>query len=163
FFAAFYKLNSVWFSSRSSAPGFLVPLAAPVVSALGLPAGPVERLLAAIAIYGTLVIEFGLPLLLFRPSTRLLGCVVGVGFHLLLVAGGFVTFPLLIIAFYPAFLSLPEPRRLLESLRRPTVARLTGTALVGAGGLWAVATMPKRWMYRPPAHALVVGANDVLM
>ena len=163
FFAAFFKLNVGWFSRGSSAPDFLVPLARPLLDGLGAHSafGPV---LATLAIYGTLAVELTLPFLLFSPSTRLLGCFVGVVFHLLMVAQGVVNFPLLILACYPAFMSRAETRELLGLLTRPTIPRLVGTLVLSAGGLAAVVVMPKRFLYQSPwVLPWVPAANNVLV
>jgi hypothetical protein len=145
-FAFLYKLNPVWFSGRSGGPPFLVAPLAPVLSGLGLPGG--ERVLAAIAIWGTLLVEVVLPPLLFWPRTRLLACLIGLGFHLPMIAGGVSDFPTLIVALYPAFLSLDETRELVRRCRaHPTRWRVAATlAVVGLGISGIVRVSRLRWV-----------------
>ena len=132
FFAFFYKLNPGWFSSAGRAAGFLTMPLNPLLDLLGMP-DTFRRLLASISIYGTLVIEFSLPVLLLMRRTRLLGCRIGLIFSLGMIAQGVGNFPVLIVAFYPAFLSLAQTRELVERcLARPTVARIIATVMFAA-------------------------------
>jgi len=63
------------------------------------------------AIWGTVLIEAALPVLLVIRRTRLLGLVVGAGFHTVLALAGNVPFTALAFAFYVAFLPVDTPER----------------------------------------------------
>ena len=157
-FAFLYKLNPVWFSTRSGGPRFLVAPLDPILSGLGLPGGG-KMMLAAIAIWGTLLVELALPPLLFWPRTRLLACLIGLGFHLPMIAGGVLDFPTLIVALYPAFLSLGETRELVQRCRaHPTRWRVAATlAVVGLGISGILRTSRLRWV-----NAGSTGSDDVV-
>jgi hypothetical protein len=111
---------------------FIVPFTAP----LGIPREAAVALLGPPFIMGTLVCELGLPWLLRWPRTRLAACVLGLLFHLPMMALGVLAFPLLILSFYPLCMRTDELRAILEQCqRRPSALRggLTGIAgLVGA-------------------------------
>jgi hypothetical protein len=143
FFAFLYKLNPVWLSpGRSTAPAFLIRPVMPILRVLGLGAAG-RPILEAMAIHGTLLVELFLPVLLIWPPTRVLGCLVGLVFHLPMVAQGVSDFPVLIVALYPAFLSLAETRELVDRvLGRPSVARLVGTAVLGGYGALVIQRAP---------------------
>ncbi len=89
------------------------------------------------AIWGTVATEVALPVLLAVRRTRLLGVVVGVGFHVVLALAGNVPFTALAFALYVAFLprdlpiGLPRVGRPLRAavLAGAVVAWLTGAAL----------------------------------
>jgi hypothetical protein len=146
FFAFFYKLNPNWFSSESRAPAFLLSPLEPLLDLLGVPGG-YHLVLAPVAIYGTLAIELSLPALMLVERTRLAGALIGLVFNLGMILQGVSDFPVLIVAFYPAFLSLAQARELVHRcLARPTLARLAATALVSA--LWFAQNRPRaNWMY----------------
>lgn len=164
FFAFFYKLNPTWLSSDSAGPAFLIEPLSPILDRAGAP--PVYRsLLAGIAIYGTLLIELALPVLLFLRPTRLLGCFLGLAFHLPMIARGVADFSAVTLAFYAAFLTLAQARELLRRLARPSLGRLAGTAVLGVFGVWAVQRTPKLiWLRENAAdpNALVRVGNLVL-
>ena len=56
FFALVYKLNPHGFSPGSAAPGFLLQPLGPILTRTGWAGGVVEPVVAALAIYGTLVV-----------------------------------------------------------------------------------------------------------
>jgi hypothetical protein len=142
FFAFFYKLNSAWFSARSPGPIFLIGPLGPILDRIVPP--PVSHpILTALAIYGTLVIELGLPLALFHPRTRRLGMLIGAVFHFPMLLRGVTDFPVLTLAFYPAFLGLDEARDLLRRLARPRLGPLLGALPIGGFGIWAVHRAPQ--------------------
>jgi hypothetical protein len=141
FFAFFYKLNREWFSASSRGSDFLARPLAPILSWLDAPAA--SRAVEALAIYGTLLLEVALPCLLFLPRTRRLGCFLGAGFHLPMMMQGVIGFPVLILAFYPAFLESGEAKALRGWLRRPPWSRLVTAAALGGYGLWVLAAAPK--------------------
>lgn len=64
------------------------------------------------AIWGTLLIEVALPVLLAVPRTRVLGLMVGGAFHTVLALAGNVPFSALALALYVAFLPVDTPGRL---------------------------------------------------
>jgi hypothetical protein len=143
FFAFFYKLNDYWLPRSGVALNFLIRPVEPIADGLGL-LPSFQSALAPVATYGTLLAESLLPPLLFWRRTRLLGCLVGLVFHLPMVAQGVVDFPSLIVAFYPAFLSLGETREVLRrGLARPGIARLAGTLALGGFWIWAFQRSPK--------------------
>lgn len=99
-------------------------------------------------IYGTLVIEAALPLLLVARRTRVLALLLGWGFHLLLGWNGYWDFSTVATAYYATF--LPERcfgawRLALE--RRPRLGRLLERTRVAAHSPWAF----------PAAAALLTG------
>ncbi len=61
------------------------------------------------AIWGTVEVEVALPILLAARRTRIVGLVVGGGFHTVLALAGNVPFTALAFAFYVAFLPLDTP------------------------------------------------------
>jgi hypothetical protein len=138
-FAFFYKLNPSWLSSGSAAPSFLIRPLAPILEPLGVPSDLYRPVLAAVAIYGTLIVELVLPLLLLLPRTRVLGCLVGLVFHLPMLVQGVLDFPILILACYPAFLSVTQARELVRRcLARPRAAHLALVVALGAYGGWVL-------------------------
>ena len=64
------------------------------------------------AIWGTVLVEAALPVLLAIPRTRALGLVVGLAFHAVLALAGNVPFSALAVALYVAFLPSDTPTRL---------------------------------------------------
>ncbi len=145
FFAFFYKLNPNWFSPAGKAPSFLIRPLKPLLDLLGMTAG-FSGVLAPISIYGTLVVEFSLPMLLFLRRTRLLGCFIGIVFSLGMVGQGVADFPILIVAFYAAFLSRAEARALVERFCvRPTTGKIIATALLAS--VWFIQGAKANWMY----------------
>ena len=74
----------------------------------------------------------------------MLGCFIGLVFHLPMIAQGVADFPVLIVGFYPAFLSLAETRELIRRcLARPTTARLAGALVLGWLGIRVIQRAPK--------------------
>lgn len=133
FFAFLYKLNRGWFSSASPAPDFLIPSVAPLLAPLGLHGW--RPIAAAVAIYATVLIELTLPPLLFHPRTRRFACLLGMLFHLPMVWGAVGDFPVILLAFYAAFLSRDDLHDLLRRLSRPTAVRLVSAAALGGHGI----------------------------
>jgi hypothetical protein len=135
-FAAFHKLNPTWFSTTQG-PGVDFILA--TIRPLGIPRPWALALLAHPVVYGVVAIEATLPLLLIYRRTRIFGCLLGILFHLPMMAAGVMDFPTVILAFYPLFLSLEQARELLaRCLARPSAWRLAGTLVlggIGAGGI----------------------------
>jgi hypothetical protein len=102
-----------------------------LVARLGLP-GHADWQRSA-AIYGTIGIEAGLPVLLALRNTRLLGIAAGVGFHTILALSGHTAFSSFAIAFYVLFLPDDMParaRRFLSENQRSgaLVRRVAATA-----------------------------------
>lgn len=81
------------------------------------------------AIWGTVLVEAALPVLLAVPRTRSLGLVVGVAFHAVLALAGNVPFSALALALYVVFLPTDTPERLRAlTARRPALGRWAGQA-----------------------------------
>jgi len=96
------------------------------------------------AIWGTVLIEVALPVLLAVPRTRVLGLVVGGAFHTVLALAGNVPFSALALALYVAFLPTDAPARL-----RALAAERPGL------GRWA--RRARHWGGSPAAFPLAVG------
>ncbi len=123
------------------------------------------------AIWGTLLVEVSLPVLLAVRRTRRLGLVVGVGFHAVLALAGNVPFSALALALYVAFLPAGPP---LRAPRRGLSRGISSVALLVAVGAWsagaaltvthaaAVATVIA-WGTRLAVLVLVAGAGLVLV
>ncbi len=162
-FAVFHKLNLAYLApATSTAPPFVLLFAEP----LGLPREAALSLLGYPAIYGTLLIEGSLPILLLRRWTRLAGCLVGALFHGAMMARGIMDFPTAILGFYPLFMGRDEARELLAGVRaRPSLPRLLGTlALAGIGIATFTSSEYVRGLYvdSPTAVPLVVAAHSAL-
>jgi hypothetical protein len=132
-FAAFHKLNPRFFEPSSSPiQVFIVPFA----RLLGLPGATLVDLVALPLIVATVLTEASLPFLLWYRPTRLYGCLLGIIFHLVMMSQAVQDFPILIVAFYPTFLSVAELQQVLQaSLRRPSRLRLAATLIVGVIGI----------------------------
>jgi hypothetical protein len=132
-FAAFHKLNTGWFSRNVGAS-----MLAAFLRPLGLPPAA-ETLLEAPVTYATPAVELALPFLLLLRRTRLLGCLLGLLFHLPMLTEGVMDFPTVVLAFYPLFLSPEQARQLLgRCLTRPSVPRLAGAVVIGATGIASI-------------------------
>jgi hypothetical protein len=139
-FAGLAKLNQSFFDPLlSCAPAMTEDLL--TIGPLGLYAS----WQATPAIGGTLLVELGLPILLFFRRTRLVGVFVGVGFHTVLAVAGHVPFSGFAMAFYFLFVPDDVPQRLdqLRS-RRPSWER--ASAVIG------------RFASSPAAFAALAGA-----
>ena len=76
------------------------------------------------SIWGTVLVEATLPLLLAVPRTRVLGLALGAAFHTLLALAGNVPFSSLAMALYVAFLPADAPARLRAlAAERPGLGR----------------------------------------
>ena len=95
------------------------------------------------AIWGTVLIELALPLLLAVPRTRLAGLVLGAGFHSVLALAGNVPFSALVLAFYVAFLPADTPSRVRAVARLAVWAPLARSraAFPVAVGAWIAAAV----------------------
>lgn len=145
-FACFYKLNPVWFSSQSPALSFL--MFESILARVG-PLWGVEGVLAPAAIYGTLLVEALLPVLLLGRRTWAVGCFVGIAFHVPMLIRNVADFPTLIVAFYPAFATRAATEELLRRCRaRPAWPRLCTTAALGAVSAFVIAGLNLRHMSR---------------
>ena len=82
------------------------------------------------AIWGTLIVEASLPLLLAFRRTRSVGLIVGLGFHLTLALAGNVPFTAVMLALYVAFLAPDLPAR----ARAGLWARWPAPSWIGGGG-----------------------------
>ncbi len=117
FFAFFQKLNTGWLSASSNtfAGDFLIPYFTPILSLVKMDEPLMFYLLSILSIYSTLIIELILPVLLLIQSTRVLACVAGIIFHILMMARGVLDYPTIIMAFYPLFLQEVELRNILST------------------------------------------------
>ena len=170
-FAAFHKLNSTFLSAATSpAPPFLLR----VSQTLGVPGGAAP-FLAPVAIYGAVATEAALPLLLLGRRTRPVGCLLGATFHLIMMARGIMDFPLVILAFYPLFMTIDEARALVARCRaRPSPARLVGAvAIAGVGAATLASSVyvrnlhtgsepPMTWVHGALLYATFFGSAYVI-
>jgi len=92
--------------------------------------------------WGSVLIEAALPVLLVLPRTRAAGLVLGTAFHLVLALAGNVPFSSLALAFYVAFLppGLASKMRAVALARRPSWAgaRIWPAVLGTLAGLWTL-------------------------
>lgn len=155
-FAGLAKLNHSFFDPLlSCAPAMTEDLL--TTGPLGLYAG----WQATPAIGGTLLVELGLPVLLLFRRTRLVGVLVGVGFHTGLAVAGHVPFSGFAMAFYFLFLPDDMPQRLDRlRARRPSWER--ASAVVGrfASSPAAFAALAGAWL--AVAAAVSLGPDGVL-
>ena len=137
--AAVAKMNTGFFDGDISCAAFMSSQVAWFHSALLDGSWRV-----APSIWGTVLIEVALPVLLAVPRTRVLGLVVGAAFHTLLALAGNVPFSALALALYVAFLPTDVPGRL-----RALAARRPGL------GRWA--RRARRWAGSPAAFPAAAG------
>lgn len=94
------------------------------------------------AMWGSVLIEAALPVLLVLRRTRMAGLVLGTAFHLVLALAGNVPFSSLVLAFYVAFLppGLAGRMRTVASARRPSWAGawIRPAVVAALAGLWTV-------------------------
>ncbi len=94
------------------------------------------------AMWGSVLIEAALPVLLVLPRTRVAGLVLGTAFHLVLALAGNVPFSSLALAFYVAFLppGLATGMRAVVLARRPPWAGtwIGPAAFATLAGLWTL-------------------------
>jgi len=102
------------------------------------------------SIWGTVLVESTLPLLLAVPRTRVVGLALGGAFHTLLALAGNVPFSALAMALYVAFLPADTPGRL-----RAVVARRAG---LGRWGRRAARLARSRAAFPVAAGAWIAGA-----
>jgi len=139
-FAALAKMNAAFLDPASSCATWI--LRQGVWFAPSLLAG---RWWAEAAIWGTVLTEAALPILLAIPRTRLLALVLGIGFHTVLALAGNVPFTALAFAFFVAFLPLNARQR-------------AGSLLTGRRGLPRWVAQTRSWRgSRPLLFALLVG------
>ena len=133
--AALAKMNGGFFDSAVSCAG---PLTAQI--AWFDPALLGASWLELPAIWGTVIIEAALPVLLAVRRTRMVGVLLGTGFHLVLAFAGNVPFSSLMLALYVAFLPLDAPSRVRAVVaRRPWAPRpgwVAPLAFVAAVAAW---------------------------
>lgn len=127
--AALAKLNTSFLDPATSGAA---PMVRPVLGA--------DPALVGAAIAATVVVEAALPVLLVVRRTRLVGLVVGTGFHVVLALAGNVPFSAVVLALYVAFLPVDTAARLRTRPVGPApwprqavvLAVLVGGWLVGA-------------------------------
>jgi len=140
--AALAKMNPGYVDASVSCAAAMVP------SVVWFDPAPVDASwLLGPAMWGSILIEAALPVLLVLPRTRVAGLVLGTAFHLVLALAGNVPFSSLALAFYVAFL----PPGLVSRMRAVTLARWPSStgARVGPAGLATFA--------RPAALATFAG------
>lgn len=100
------------------------------------------------AIWGTVLVEVALPVLLAIPRTRLLALAVGAGFHTVLALAGNVPFAALALALYVVFLPLDTPRgvRTLLAGRLGPMQRTDRTWLARGAQILALAVLVGAWL-----------------
>lgn len=86
------------------------------------------------SIWGTVLIEVALPILLTVRRSRLIGVALGLAFHAVLGLAGNVPFSALALALYVVFLPTDTPSRLRALVATRPALRRSATRLVGAGG-----------------------------
>lgn len=126
--AVLSKLNDVYLDPGTTPAG---PLAGKVVWFAPLSFAGDWR--ASVAIWGSILVEAALPVLLLTPRTRRAGLVLGLFFHGLLAASGTVPFTALMLALYVAFLPAGATR---AGLRVPGPTLRRGAALGVLVVLW---------------------------
>jgi len=135
--AALAKMNGGFFDAAVSCGAALAPRVA------WFDPGLLDRAwLAPLAIYGTVLVEVALPVLLGVRRTRVAGLALGTAFHLVLALAGNVPFSSLVLALYVAFL----PAGVVSRARAVLLAR--GPAWLG---------VPARGLVRGAAFAALVG------
>ncbi len=113
FFATFHKINVSYFDpSLSCAADHLLKLAAKVAV---VPTGDWAKY---VSMYGVLLIEGGLPILLLIRRTRYATIVGGTIFHLALGVNGYHDFSAVALVFYAVFLPSDFPARLVAFAKR---------------------------------------------
>jgi hypothetical protein len=153
-FAALSKLNPVWFSLENSpALDFVLPY----TYLLGIPGRNAVALLGYPAIYGTVAVEALLPFMLLWRRTRLLGFFLGLLFHLPMLGQGLMDFPLIMMAFYPLFMSGEEARELCDRIKRPSPLPLASTLVLGCLGAFTI------WRDRPDRLQRGLGEDPLLI
>lgn len=153
FFAAFHKLNTDYFRADVSCAGHLLAELAERFTAI-----PVTPLTTQFSIWGTILIEAAIPLLLLSRHSRWWGIALGWGFHLALGLHphqGLFSFSAMLYAIYVLFLppaclvelrnsllaivSSAKTKNIVDRLRRRIVYLIgilaLGGALVAAGVL----------------------------
>jgi hypothetical protein len=136
FFAFFHKLNAAYFNPKVSCPAVMLAEVGQRIPVI--PTGPVAQ---TGVIYGTLLAELLIPILLMRPETRLAGLLVGIGFHTLLALHthvGIYSFSVTMIALFALFL----PESWVARLRFPRGVqiglRLAAVVAAVLFGAWCV-------------------------
>lgn len=98
------------------------------------------------AVWGTLLVELSLPLLLAFRRTRVAGLVVGAGFHAVLALAGNVPFSALVLALYVAFLPGDTPSRLRDLMARHARLRAWGRRARRSGRSAAFGLVVGGWL-----------------
>ncbi len=129
FFTVFHKLNTAYFNPEvSCAVSMLHEVAA------RFPFLPTSAAAEYGVIYGTLLVEVLIPVLLAVPGTRLLGFLLGFAFHALLATHSYIgiySFSATLFALFAVFL----PESLATRLQAPLWLRRVLTTMAGAGVL----------------------------
>lgn len=163
FFAVFHKLNSAYFNPEVSCSAAMVREIGTIFP--NLPTGPWMQ---QAAIYGTLVAEAIIPVLLAVRPTRLAGLLLGISFHGLLALHsypGIYSFSATVMALFALFL----PESFASRLQPPRWLRLSLSFLCVSGlvflGIWAA----RDWLpfgqfleLRWPAWAFRIGYGAAL-
>jgi predicted DCC family thiol-disulfide oxidoreductase YuxK len=127
-FAFVHKLNYGWFDpSGHSAGNFLYVFARPVLRLIGGEGPTASVAIGQMAVYSTLLIEAALPILLWIRRLRPYGVMLGISFHVIMMAQSILDYPTLILGFYPLFFNEAEFRAFVRN----------AVAVVTPGKLWA--------------------------
>lgn len=135
--AALAKMNPGYFDAEISCATAMLP------GVVWFDPGLVDApWLSVTAIWGSVLVEAMLPLLLVVPRTRVTGLILGTAFHLVLALAGNVPFSSLVLAFYVAFLppGLATRMRTVARARRPSwgAAWVWRAMVASLAGLWVL-------------------------
>lgn len=150
FFTVFHKLNRAYFNPD-------VSCAVTMLDQIGAmyPFLPTGRALDVPAIYGTLIIEAIIPILMFIPRTRIVGAALAIGFHALLSLHphpGIYSFTATIFSLLSWFVppSFIATLQLSSNVRNASMA-LWGIALIGI--LYCLYT--GMWIHSPERLSII--------
>ncbi len=146
-FAFIHKLNYTWFDPNlHSAGNFLYAFARPVLRIIA-GEGPTARdAIGQMAVYSTLIIEAALPVLLWIRRLRPYGVMLGIAFHVIMMAQGILDYPTLILGFYPLFFDEAELRAFVrDAVAVATPGKLWATLGMGtySAFVWRIPTLTR--------------------
>jgi len=140
FYVVFHKLNWDYLDPTYSAAVVHYENLAGTLTQLGLPSPPLTLWARYAAIYGTLIIEGGIPLLLAFRATRIAGLWLGLVFHFMLSVEDFYDFTT--VAYALLFLFAPEnfPALLEDWWSRSRLSRIA--ARIGGAPIFRTVPLP---------------------
>jgi len=146
-FAFIHKLNYAWFDpSVHSAGDFLYVFARPVLRIIGGEGPTAHGAIGQMAVYSTLITEAALPILLWVRRFRPYGVMLGIAFHVVMMAQSILDYPTLILGFYPLFFEEAELRAFLrDAVAVVTPGKLWATFGIGtyAAFVWRIPTLTR--------------------